>query len=446
MSISAIPEIPISLIEPGVRFREDYGDLKQLAYSIRTKGLISPIAIAKSSNIAIDMQIDTNRPYILLAGGRRLKACRDILGWENIPVRIFDQKISLKDLRAIELAENFDRKDMEYAEQLALTNEIDKLQKAIHGEKIIRAADAPGWSSADTAKLMGKSAASISKDLKLANAIEKFPELGLDKCKNKAEAFKKLNNIATTIKASSKAKEYLTTTGSRAAEILSRAYVVASCFDVMAKIPTSSLDLIEIDPPYAINLNKVKRDNTCDGYNEIPAEEYAGFMIKLLKESFRCLKDSGWLICWFGPDPWFEHIAQWIELAGFKLNRIPGIWEKSSGQNMRPETRLSNMYEMFFYARKSSSKLNRPGSSNIFKYSGIHGNLKYHPTQRPILLMENVYKVFCGPGSVGFIPCLGSGVGLVAGHRAKISMTGTDIAPQYKDQYILWMKEQLEDF
>ena len=80
----------------GDRRREDMGDLDGLAASIEKYGLLHPIVID-----------DDNR---LVAGGRRLEACRR-LGWEEIDVR------SLGDLTdaqrgEIELEENINRKDL----------------------------------------------------------------------------------------------------------------------------------------------------------------------------------------------------------------------------------------------------------------------------------------------------------------------------------------------
>lgn len=439
------PEIPISQIFPGTRYREDYGDIDQLCHSIKTKGLISPIAVGLTANVSEELRGDTTLPYVLLAGGRRLRAMTK-LQWSMAPVRIYDQPLSTLDLRSIELAENFDRKDMTYAEELALMREINDLQTAIHGEKIARAANAPGWSQADTAKLLKKSPATVTKDLQLADAIQAHPELGLDKCKNKAEAFKRLKQAGKVISNSIRAQTYEQTTGStdKLFAKLSSSYVIGDCFATLSKLPSNSLDIIEIDPPYAIDLTSVKRENSCDGYNEIPAEQYHSFMARLFHECYRVLRQDSWLICWFGPDPWFSSIAEWLRAAEFKLTAIPGIWAKPQGQSMQPETYLGSSYEMFFYARKGSPKLQKPGRPNIFQFPTVPASRKHHPTQRPIELMVELYSTFCPPNSNGFIPCLGSGVGLLAGHACKINMIGTDLSDAFKDGYIISLNEYLQ--
>ena len=56
----------ISKIKVGIRIRKDYGDIAELAESIKQDGLISPVILRKT---------DGDR-YKLLAGNRRLKACK----------------------------------------------------------------------------------------------------------------------------------------------------------------------------------------------------------------------------------------------------------------------------------------------------------------------------------------------------------------------------------
>lgn len=63
----------IADIRIGERHRRDHGDLDQLAASIEDIGLLNPITI--------------NEDGLLLAGARRLAACKR-LGWTTIAVNI----------------------------------------------------------------------------------------------------------------------------------------------------------------------------------------------------------------------------------------------------------------------------------------------------------------------------------------------------------------------
>jgi ParB/RepB/Spo0J family partition protein len=438
----SLNHISISDIEVGSRFRKDYGDIAQLCHSIKKNGLITPVAVCKSSCYSASRE--TDRPYVLLAGGRRMKAILE-LGWANVPCRIYDQPLSEFDFRSIELAENFDRKDMDYAEELAIKREINNLQIAIHGPKFSKAPDAPGWSQADTAKLIKESPSSLARDLQLADAIEKFPELGLASCKNKAEAMKRMKEVSKTLTNGAAATAYKNGAGAsdKLFQKLSSSYIIGDCMDTLKKIPSNTMNFIEIDPPYAIDLVNQKKDNSCIGYNEIEASTYITFMSKLFDECYRVLRSDSWLICWFGPDPWFQPIASAMQAYGFKMNLLPGIWTKPSGQTAQPETYLGNSYETFFYARKGQPKLQKPGRSNNFNFGTVPPTQKRHPTERPIELMLELYSTFTAPGSTGYIPFLGSGVSLIAGHMLSMNLIGNDLTKEYKDSYILKLKELL---
>jgi len=434
-------EIPLNQIEFGSRFRKDYGDVDQLAFSIKKNGLISPLAIGVADKM--DISRETTLPYILMAGGRRYTAIKH-LGWTTVPVRIYDQPLSELDFRSIELAENFDRKNLSYVEEVALMKEINDLQIAIHGQRFSKDPNDPGWTQADTAQLVKKSPSSVAKDLQLADAITQFPSLGLDKCKTKADAIKLLKKAAKSASNQQKAETYTKSNTDKLFTRLSSSYIIGDCFDTFSKLPSNSLDLIEIDPPYGIDLSTNKRDSACNGYTEIEMENYPTFISKLVQESYRTLRDTGWLIFWFGPDPWFDTIAKAIQSKGFKMNLIPGIWIKPTGQTNHPESFLSNNYEMFFYARKSSSTINKPGTSNVFKHSPVSSDKKYHPTQRPLDLMVDLFTTFTTPNSSGYITFLGSGVSLLAGHLCQLNLLGNDLNQSYKDSYIVELNNMLK--
>jgi len=82
--------VDISKIIVGDRIRKDFGDIQELAEDIKRNGLINPPTI--------------NKGYVLLAGERRLKACKS-LGWTQIEVHMLDTKDEAHDLD-VEMSEN----------------------------------------------------------------------------------------------------------------------------------------------------------------------------------------------------------------------------------------------------------------------------------------------------------------------------------------------------
>jgi len=114
--------VNIDSITIGDRGRKEYGDLTDLAQSINTVGLIHPIAVYSETG---------ESPYKLLAGGRRLEACK-MLKLTEISCRIYDHKLDEFEIKAIELYENIKRKNLFYVEQTAMTDELDMLFKKLH--------------------------------------------------------------------------------------------------------------------------------------------------------------------------------------------------------------------------------------------------------------------------------------------------------------------------
>ena len=68
-----IQDLKISTIKIGTQFRKDFGDLEELAESIR-QGLLQPIGVTPKRE--------------LVFGYRRLLACRDVLKFKTIPTRV----------------------------------------------------------------------------------------------------------------------------------------------------------------------------------------------------------------------------------------------------------------------------------------------------------------------------------------------------------------------
>jgi len=106
-----MPLVPIASIRVENRFRRQMGDLKPLQDSIQEVGLLHPVVL--------------NADYKLIAGARRLEACKR-LGWKEIPARI----VNLHDmaLRA-EFDENVVRLDFLPSEAVALKRALEPIER-----------------------------------------------------------------------------------------------------------------------------------------------------------------------------------------------------------------------------------------------------------------------------------------------------------------------------
>jgi len=441
-----VENILINDIEIGKRFREDLGDIQSLASSIKTNGLIQPIAICKNTS-------GNGQPYKLIAGGRRFYAIEFLMkknpGDNKISCRIFPEDMSEYQLRILEYAENIYRKSFTWQEECNLKEYIHTLQQQIYGIKSSTSKNAPGWSLTDTAIMTGKSKGTLSTDISLAKIMKETPEINWSKFKTKSDAQKALKQARKTVDQTieaDKAKIIIGEGETRKRKLID-SYHVKDFFQGVEKIGNATMDFIEIDPPYAIDLQNQKADYKYSGYNEINPQDYSEFMKRVFKESYRVLKNNRWMICWFGPEPWFESIYQWLIKAEFKTKRIPGLWIRGgvnehgkigiNAQTKNPEYSLANGYEMFFAARKGSPTINQPGSTNVFIHKPVPHQLKVHPTERPLNLISEILTTFTSAGSNVLVPFAGSGNTMISAAKNNMVPIGFDLTEEYFDSYII---------
>ena len=82
------------------------------------------------------------------------------------------------------------------------------------------------------------------------------------------------------------------------------------------------------------------------------------------------------------------------------------------------------------------------GRLNVFNYAGVPGKSKYHPTQRPIELIKDIFSTLGAGNQHVFVPFLGSGATLLACYDSGFRGFGTDLNGEYKDRFMLEVEKQ----
>ena len=149
-----MPTVPIKSVvrdkkQPRTHFSgpED----EELMSSIETHGLLQQPVVTP----------DGNGKLVIVAGERRYRACK-ALGWTELPVTILED---VKDIRAAQLAENLQRKDL----------------TAIEVAKTIKSLiDDHGYTQKKAGQLINKSPAYVSERLALLKLPKKVQDLVLD--------------------------------------------------------------------------------------------------------------------------------------------------------------------------------------------------------------------------------------------------------------------------
>lgn len=415
--------IELSQIDDSDRARNDYGkeaeweDFKQ---SIAAKGVIQPITVE-----VVDDGLSP-RHYKLLAGGRRVRASRE-LGHSTIPSLVYASS-GVVDSLEIELFENIHRKALSWQEEAKLVDAIHALEQ----EKD------PDWSQRDTAKLLDRSVGGINRKLEVAHFLKDMPELG--KLETEDDAVKAIRKMEERLIIKELARRQKTESSPilDLVRISDGHYRIGDAIEGLRGLPDNchAFKFIECDPPYAIDLHAVKEGVETENYSEIPAEKYTAFVSELATELYRVAAPDSWLIFWYGPT-WHCMIASVLTAAGWQLDEIPGIWIKGSGQTRQPNINLARAYEPFFICRKGNPVLHKPGRTNTFAYAPVPSKEKTHPTQRPLELMIELLDTFTFPGHAVLVPFLGSGVTLLAAYAKDVVGVGWDLSQEHKDRFLL---------
>jgi ParB-like chromosome segregation protein Spo0J len=119
------------------RFRRDLGDLSDLVASIRDVGLLHPIVV--------------DRELRLVAGQRRLAACRE-LGMSEVPISKVTDLDSAAELLTAERDENTCRKPMTASELVALGRALEALEQPRARERQGHGETAPGRNASARAR------------------------------------------------------------------------------------------------------------------------------------------------------------------------------------------------------------------------------------------------------------------------------------------------------
>ena len=139
------------------RIRKDFGNIQELAEDIKANGLINPPVV--------------NKEYELLAGERRLRACKE-LGWKQIEVRMMDTRDAEHELN-VEISENDVRKGFTKSERVDYMKRLLRIEQAKAKERMPHSGgniSTPQGKSRDiTAEQFGISGKTMEKEISIVD-------------------------------------------------------------------------------------------------------------------------------------------------------------------------------------------------------------------------------------------------------------------------------------
>lgn len=389
-------------ISLGDRAREDYGDLQELASSLKKHGQFHPIIITPDNQ--------------LIAGGRRLCAAM-LNGWDYIEVKYYEDLSELEKAE-IELDENLIRKDLDWKEVVTLKKRIDSVKKAIAAET------GETWNVEKTAESIGETPRNTWMDIELANDMDVFPELR--ECKNKNEARTK----ARRLKSASHRKKLAALAPTK--EITASSFLGIHKGDsasILRVIPDNSVDLILADPPFAIDFDDKERNDlyvTTYGDLKDTSDLLTKVVEPVIRECARVLKGGAHMFLFFG----IQHYQKCYDILNntgiVRIAPCPLLWVKKSGENYLPYNRFTVNYEALFYCYKYKDSKEEKNVYHVHReFAKAHNSTfehqaksrsKEHPAQKPLSLYKELISIvdYNGEEDIILDPFLGSGISGIA--------------------------------
>lgn len=216
-----------------------------------------------------------------------------------------------------------------------------------------------------------------------------------------------------------------------------------NCFDYLKTIPDKSVSLVLIDPPYEISKNtnfktgKIKNNNTDRFRISMFFGEWDTVFDNLdivINECYRILKNGGTIVCFY--DIWkISFLKKYLENAKFKQIRFIE-WIKTNPVPLNSKINyLSNAREIAVVGRKKGKGVFKSEyDKGIYEYPIYHNKKRFHPTQKPVTLLEELIKKHTNEGDLVLDCFAGSGSTTIAAYNTNRDFTGCELDKNYYEK------------
>ena len=215
------------------------------------------------------------------------------------------------------------------------------------------------------------------------------------------------------------------------------------CFDYLKKTEKNSVSLILIDPPYEVSRETNFASGEATGKNtdrfrvSMDFGEWDNHFFGLgavIKECYRILKNGGTMICFY--DVWkVTTLRSYFEEAGFKQIRLIE-WMKTNPVPLNSKTNyLTNAREIAVTGvKKGRPTFHSEYDNGVYLYPICHDKGRFHPTQKPVALLEELILKHSNEGDLVVDCFAGSASTAVAAYNMQRRFSGCEISPEYYDK------------
>lgn len=226
------------------------------------------------------------------------------------------------------------------------------------------------------------------------------------------------------------------------------------CSDFIKRIEDNSIDLILIDPPYnisrdsnfingSIDNNTTRKFNISIDFGEWDSSFEHKYLDELCDEFYRVLKRSGTIICFY--DLWkISYLRDSLEKSKFKQIRFIE-WLKANPAPINSKVNyLTNAREIALLGVKGGSPtFNSSYDNGLYNYPLCRDKGRFHPTQKPIKLIEELILKHSNENDI-ILDCFsGSGTTAVACANTNRSFIGCELDREYYRKSIERIKKYI---
>lgn len=411
-------EASLILVDRDGRQRRELTNIEELADSIRRLGVINPITIKMD--------------YTLIAGERRLMACRSIDENFKVPCRFYEE-LDNTQLQLVELEENVKREELDWKDKALSIKRIHELYSSVNPEwTIVKTADAigivPNWVSTNCTVaerlIAGDKKVHFAESISAAkNIINRETERAIDN---------ELNDLLEVERESEDSGEHIsiaTLSGpiydgkpAPLGEIKiapEAAGIINSNFlEWLETYQGRRFNLIHCDFPYGINHGESDQGGTAGGqytgYEDSP-DTYWRLCSALCHSIDKLMTPSGHLMFWFTMKYYRETVEFFEKYSDLQLvMEHPLIWYKSDGRGIVSDVnrRPRNVYETALLFSRGDRKILSP-VDNCYACPTAKSRA-LHVSEKPEPMLRHFFRMFIDGYSEVLDPTCGAGSALRA--------------------------------
>lgn len=197
------------------------------------------------------------------------------------------------------------------------------------------------------------------------------------------------------------------------------------CLEIMLTLPPASVDLVLTDFPYG----EVNRpDNGLRNLNVGCADE-VNFDVKQVLGLLASIS-KGSIYCFCGTEQ-VSDIRKILVEKKYSTRLL--IWEKTNPSPMNGEHIWLSGIECCVFGKKAGGCFNAHCQNTVLRYPSPDNKKRFHPTQKPISLMEFLLTVSSCKKDIVLDPFMGSGTTGVACVRNERKFIGIELNDKYFD-------------